>query len=151
MSAEALLRLAAALAAVGVAAFLIFRVLRRSSAPPRFVRIHNTTRDTLLGSHVRIADDPRNRLIGLLGQPSLPPGSGLWIRPSNSIHTIGMKFAFDVVLIDRDCRVVGLREGIRPFRVALPCWKAESVLELPATTLARTRTRVGDQLSIERS
>lgn len=146
MDSDALVRLAPGLVAVAVAALLIVRVLRPRSKPPRFVRVYNTTQNCSLASHVRIADDARSRLIGLLGQPSLPPDTGLWIRPSNSIHTIGMKFAFDVVLIDRDYRVVGLREGIRPFRIVLPHPRTHSVLELPANTISRTQTEVGHLL-----
>jgi uncharacterized membrane protein (UPF0127 family) len=43
-----------------------------------------------------------------------------------------MLFSFDLVLIDKDFRVGGLRELVRPFRITMPNQKAESVIELPA-------------------
>jgi hypothetical protein len=46
--------------------------------------------------------------------------------------------------------VVGIRELVRPFRVTRPIFRAESVLELPAHAIFRSRTEVGDQLVIER-
>ena len=50
----------------------------------------------------------------------------------------------------RNFKVVGLRELIRPFRVTWPNLRAESVLELPAHTIFKSRTEVGDQLVVER-
>jgi hypothetical protein len=66
------------------------------------------------------------------------------------VHTIGMLFAFDLVLLDKNFKVVGVRELVRPFRITMPERKAESVLELPAHTIFRSRTQIGDQLLIER-
>ena len=70
--------------------------------------------------------------------------------PANAIHTIGMLFTFDLVLIDKDFKVVAVRELVRPFRVTRPIFRAESVLELPTHSIFKSRTEVGDQLVIER-
>jgi hypothetical protein len=61
-----------------------------------------------------------------------------------------MLFSFDLVLIDKDFKVVGLRELVRPFTVTWPNHRAESVIELPAHSIFRSRTQIGDQLLIER-
>jgi hypothetical protein len=74
----------------------------------------------------------------------------VWIVPANSIHTIGMLFSFDVVMIDKDFRVVSTREMVKPFRLILPKRRAESVIELPVHSIFRSRTEVGDKLVIER-
>jgi hypothetical protein len=55
-----------------------------------------------------------------------------------------------LVLIDKDFKVVGLRELVRPFTVTWPNHRAESVIELPAHSIFRSRTQIGDQLLIER-
>jgi uncharacterized membrane protein (UPF0127 family) len=116
----------------------------------RHVFVYNKTRETFLAFRVKVADSILGRLIGLLGRRSLQPDSGVWIVPANAVHTIGMLFSFDLVLIDKNFKVVGLRELVRPFRVTWPERHAESVLELPAHTIFRSRTKVGDQLLIER-
>ena len=116
----------------------------------RHVFVYNKTRETFLAFKVKVADSILGRLVGLLGRRSLQPDSGVWIVPANAIHTIGMLFSFDLVLIDKDFKVVGLRELVRPFRVTWPERHAESVLELPAHTIFRSRTQIGDQLLIER-
>jgi hypothetical protein len=116
----------------------------------RQVFVYNKTRETFLAFRVSVADSIVGRLVGLLGKRSLAPDSGVWIVPSNAVHTIGMMFSFDLVLIDKDFKVVGLRELVRPFTVTWPNHRAESVLELPAHSIFRSRTRIGDQLLIER-
>lgn len=116
----------------------------------RHVFVYNKTRETFLAFRVKVADSILGRLVGLLGRRSLQPDSGVWIVPANAVHTIGMLFSFDLVLIDKDFKVVGLRELVRPFRVTWPERHAESVLELPAHTIFRSRTQIGDQLLIER-
>jgi uncharacterized protein len=116
----------------------------------REVFVYNQTKETFLALRVKVADSVLGRLIGLLGRKSLKPDSGVWIVPANSIHSIGMLFTFDVVLIDKDFKVVGTRELVRPFRIVWPKRRAESVIELPAHSVFRSRTEVGDQLLIER-
>src|SRR4029077_12402934 len=97
-----------------------------------------------------IADSILSRLVGLLGKKSLSPDSGVWIVPANSVHSVGMLFTFDLVLIDKNFKVVGLKELLRPFRVTRPNFRAERVLELPAHATIKSRPEIGDHLVIER-
>src|SRR5690349_18064250 len=120
------------------------------SRKSRHVYVYNKTRETFLAFRVKVADSLIGRLVGLLGRRSLQPDSGVWIVPANAVHTIGMLFSFDLVLIDKNFKVVGLRELVRPFTITRPNFKAESVLELPAHSIFRSRTQIGDQLLIER-
>lgn len=120
------------------------------SQKDRHVFVYNKTKETFLAFRVRVADSFFSRLVGLLGRRSLKLDSGVWIVPANAIHTIGMLFTFDLVLVDQNYKVVGLRELIRPFRITWPNLRAESVLELPAHAIFKSRTEVGDQLVIER-
>ncbi len=114
------------------------------------VFVYNKTKETFLAFRVHVADSIVGRLIGLLGRRSLRPDGGVWIVPANAIHTIGMLFSFDVVMIDKDFKVVCVKELVRPFRVILPKLRAESVIELPAHAIFRSRTQIGDELVIDR-
>lgn len=116
----------------------------------REVFVYNKSKETFLSFRVRVADSFSSRLVGLLGKRSLKPDGGVWIVPANSIHTVGMLFSFDLVMVDKDLRVVNVKEMVRPFRIVLPKLRAESVIELPAHTIFRSRTEVGDQLMIDR-
>jgi len=116
----------------------------------RHVFVYNKTKETFLSFRVEVKDSVWGRITGLLGKRSLSPDGGAWIVPANAIHTIGMLFSFDLVLMDKNFKVVGLRELVRPFRITMPNPKAESVLELPAHSIFRSRTQIGDQLVIDR-
>lgn len=116
----------------------------------REVFVYNKSKETFLSLRVKVADSIASRMIGLLGRRSLKPDGGVWIVPANSIHTIGMMFSFDLVMLDKDFRVVTVKEMVRPFRIVLPKLRAESVIELPAHTIFRSRTEVGDELVIGR-
>jgi uncharacterized membrane protein (UPF0127 family) len=116
----------------------------------REVFVYNKTKETFLALRVKVADSVLGRLVGLLGRRSLKPDSGVWIVPANAIHSIGMMMTFDAVMVDKDFKVVSVNELVRPFRILLPKRRAESVIELPAHTIFRSRTEVGDQLMIER-
>ena len=116
------------------------------TAGPFIVR--NRTRGATLGSDVRLADTPRTRRIGLLEREKLNPGEGLWIYPTQAIHTFGMRFPIDVVFVDRQMRVKRIYHRLAPFRLTSLVWSAQSVLELPSGSLAATQTAVGDELQI---
>jgi uncharacterized membrane protein (UPF0127 family) len=110
----------------------------------------NQSKQTVLASEVELADTSWSRMKGLLGQTSesFTAGKGLWITPSQGVHTIGMKFPIDVVYLDKGHRVIHISHSLPPFRIAAIKLKARSVVELPAGTLAQTRTSIGDVLEI---
>jgi uncharacterized membrane protein (UPF0127 family) len=106
----------------------------------------NMTRFALLGDAVETARTPLERTRGLLGTAKLPRGGGLWIVPCRTIHSIGMRYEFDVLFIDREGRVVGMHPRFRRNRISRTFWSARGVLELPAGTIDRTSTWVGDEI-----
>lgn len=110
--------------------------------------ITNITRGTVLASDVAIADTPLKRMRGLLGRQSLGPKEGLVITRCQSIHMFFMKFPIDVVFIDKNEKVVGLTENIKPFALSPIFWKSACAIELPVGTIDSTKTTTGDQLKI---
>lgn len=83
---------------------------------------------------------------GLLGRDALGEGESLWIKPCNSIHTIGMKFPIDVVFLDQSEKVVHINHRLPANRITGVYFKAASVLELPVGVLKDTGTEVGDTI-----
>jgi uncharacterized membrane protein (UPF0127 family) len=110
------------------------------------VRVRNDTRATVLATAADVADTSAERRTGLLNRHRLDPGEGLWIRPCESVHTFFMKFAIDLVYLDRQQKVRKVRSAVRPWRLSA-CLTAHSVLELPAGSVGPTGTQPGDQLS----
>jgi len=113
------------------------------------VSVLNTTRNTVLGERIGVAETSLTRVVGLLGKRGLEPGTGLLIIPSQAIHTVAMKFPIDVLFVDKKWRVVHVRPAMPPYRLTGIHWKARCVIELPSGRIAQTSTEVGDQLSVE--
>ena len=112
-------------------------------------RVLNSTRNVTLGREIILANSSVERRKGLLKQDSLEEGSGLWITPCEAVHTFFMRFAIDVIFLDRQNRVRKIRPHLQPWRLSA-CLVAQSVLELPVGTVERTLTATGDQLVFER-
>src|SRR5258705_10106511 len=96
------------------------------------IRAVNTTRGTLVGESIRVAETGLTRIVGLLGERELPPGDGLLIVPSQGVHTLGMRFAIDVAFLDGQWNVIAIKRDLRPFRMTGLFWKAAAALVLRA-------------------
>jgi uncharacterized membrane protein (UPF0127 family) len=119
------------------------------SKAPEFVSVRNLTKLTCLGGRIRVADRGLDGMIGLLGKRSLEPGSGLFIVPTQAVHTVGMSFPIDLVFVDKSYRVIGVRENVRPYRLSPLFWRALGVVELPVGAIQSSSTTVGDQLKVQ--
>ncbi len=104
----------------------------------------NQRTNAALCTNVRVAKTFFTRLVGLLNRSELPADHGLWIKPSNGIHTMGMRFAIDVVAFDKDGRVLKCVEHVQPWSVVGMPRKTRSVVELPAGHLSSHPVSVGD-------
>ncbi|MGF7185891.1 hypothetical protein GGQ84_001984 [Desulfitispora alkaliphila] len=112
-------------------------------------KVINVTKNKTLGWNFERADSFFTRLKGLIGRTELPTGSGLIIKPCNSIHTFFMKFPIDVIFLDEKGRALKLQEKVTPRKVILPVKNATCVLEMPTGCINNTNTVVGDQLIIK--
>ena len=118
----------------------------------RRLSARDLTRGSDIADRVEVADGIWQRFRGLMGRASLPAGHGLWFPGVNSIHMSFMRFPIDCLFLappgaDGSQQVVALRESLPPWRgLVLPVKGAAGTLELPAGTLARCGTRVGDQV-----
>jgi uncharacterized protein len=113
------------------------------------VGVRNVTRGTTVASDVRVARSFLARGRGLMFASGLPADSGLLIEPCGSIHMFFMRFALDVLYVDREDRIVRAQRGIKPWRMGpIHTRGAKYVIELPVGTIDRSGSDVGDQLHI---
>jgi hypothetical protein len=103
------------------------------------------TKGTVLAESADLADTSAKRRTGLLKHSELLPGQGLWIKPCEAVHTIGMKFPIDVLYLSKACKVLKIRPEMGRWRFSA-CLRAHSVLELPSRMASMSSTEVGDQL-----
>ena len=109
----------------------------------------NASLNTVIADHVGVAATRAARAVGLLSRTGLEPGEALWIVPSRGVHTWGMRFTIDVLALDESGLVIDCVSNLRPWRVRLPRRGTAGVLELPAGTLAASRTGIGHQVILE--
>jgi uncharacterized membrane protein (UPF0127 family) len=86
-----------------------------------------------------------SRARGLLGGERLREYEALWIRPCGSIHTIGMRYAIDVLFLDRQQRVLMVKRRLEPLRFS-GAGRAHSTVELLAGTAFAMAVAEGSQL-----
>jgi len=120
-----------------------------SDRQKRLVTVANLTRGTLLGDRIEIADTSLSRFLGLIPKRGLNAGEGLWIKPSSGVHMFWMRFAIDVVGLDRQMRVVRLWRNLRPWRMTSVSMQMHSALELPVGQIDAGEVQLGDVLEIQ--
>jgi uncharacterized membrane protein (UPF0127 family) len=113
------------------------------------LRVTNRRSGQSLTTHAGIAITSELRRRGLLKHSSLEEGDGLWIAPCEAVHCFGMKFAIDVLYLNKQKKILKIRPNMGKNRISF-CLRAHSVLELPAGTVERTGTLVGDELEFEK-
>ena len=107
--------------------------------------IINERTSEVLAREVEIADTRASRRRGLLGRDSLDASCALLLSPCFAVHTAFMRFAIDVVFVDREGRAVRIVNGLSPWRMAVAL-RARAVIECAAGELRARDVRVGDRL-----
>ena len=102
---------------------------------------------------LEIADDADEHQKGLSGRTQLPAGQGmLFIFPISGNYGIWMKdmnFAIDIIWLDAERRIVGLKENAQPASYPEIFYGEDDnlyVIEINAGEIAETGLQIGDQL-----
>ena len=78
------------------------------------VKVRIVNNNQLIGDKIGVADSFFDRLKGLLGKAKLQEGEGLILSPCNAIHCIGMRFAIDVIFMNKHKQIIWIRENMKP-------------------------------------
>ena len=111
----------------------------------------NLDTGSIVADKVNVAATHASRAVGLLTRSSLEPGEALWIVPSRGVHTLGMRFAIDLIALDERGVVVDCVPSLRPWRIRLPRPGTAGVLELPTGSLDQSGTALGHRILFERN
>lgn len=65
------------------------------------------------------------------------------------IHTFGVKFPIDVLILDNNYEVKTSKEKMMPNKILIWNPKFKNILELPEGTINSKRIKVGDTLKLE--
>jgi uncharacterized membrane protein (UPF0127 family) len=109
----------------------------------------NVETGAVVAHQVEVASTRVDRAVGLLTRSHLDVGEGLLITPCRGVHTWFMRFAIDIVALNEQGVVVDAVSGLGPWRVRMPRRGGVNVLELPAGSLARSKTQIGHRIEMK--
>ncbi|MFD1037347.1 DUF192 domain-containing protein [Virgibacillus byunsanensis] len=110
------------------------------------MKLVNLSNDKVIAETVNQAYSFVKRLKGLMFTDKLESGTGVHIRPCQSVHTFFMNYSIDIIYLNKANIVVAIDEALPPGKVGGRYADAVSVIELPTGTTGRTETKVGDEL-----
>src|SRR5687767_4145782 len=108
-----------------------------------------TATSRCIARHVYLACSFQSRCIGLLSRGAMRKEEGLLLIPGGSIHTLGMRFPIDVVFLNRQMRILGLCDNVRPWRIRVAPKGTRRVLELAAGQIAAHGLKQGIYLIVD--
>jgi uncharacterized protein len=123
-----------------------------TEVPGKAMRALNRTRGSVLCERLEVAESMAAQSRGLLGRDALAPGSGMLFEggflPLMWMHMFFMRFAIDIVFLDKSNRVLRINHSLKPWRVSSLVLGARKALELEAGAAVRSGTVKGDQLDL---
>ncbi len=93
-----------------------------------------------------VADGYFSRLRGLAFRKSLEPGKALLLVPSGSVHTHWMRFAIDIVMLDKQGVVLEVKRNVGPWKFIVAPKQTHAVLECVANTAG---VKNGDRVRVQ--
>ena len=94
---------------------------------------------------LEVTENRKERMQGLLDREGID--GAILIRPARSVHSVGMQFALDVAVCNKD--LVVLRTlCLRPGRLTRPSLRGCCIIEAEEGAFDRWKLRPGDHLEI---
>jgi uncharacterized protein len=87
----------------------------------------------------------KERIRGLIGKNK---PQALLIKTHFGIHTFGVKFPIDVLILNNKNIVVSIKENLKPNRIFLWNPRYEKVIELPQGTIKKSRLKINIPIDI---
>lgn len=113
------------------------------------MNVYNSSKNIVIATQVKVAKNFFTRTIGLLSRKSLSKEEGLVIKPCSSIHTFFMKFAIDVLFVNKKGQIIALYENVKPWRILPLHFTSSYVIELPAGMILDKNIDKGDVVRVD--
>lgn len=85
------------------------------------------------------------KIKGLTGEKKAYP---VYFKTHFGIHTFGVKFPIDVLILDDDSRVVRLAKNLQPNRIFIWNPKYNRVIELPSGFIEKKQIILGEKIGL---
>lgn len=110
------------------------------------MKIINKTKNAVISDQAEAATSFFNRTFGLIN-PRKP--RTLVFNTHFGIHTFGMHEQIDILVLDNQNKVVSLKRSLKPQRIFTWQLQYNRVIELPAGSITRSQTELGDVIQYE--
>ncbi len=94
---------------------------------------------------VRLTTTAWERMKGLLGSEQLGNNDALIISPCNSVHTLFMKYAIDVIYLDKNGTIKKIVPQLKPWHFSF-CLSSATTLELASGMAEKINLTMGQQI-----
>lgn len=113
--------------------------------------ITNKTKKTIIARKEKICITGFSKFLGLMFRFRVASPLVFVFKKKEKIplHMIFVFCRIDVLFLDEKNRVVEMKERFLPFTFYFPKRKSKTVIELPAGTIRKTRTRFGDEILMQ--
>ncbi len=105
--------------------------------------IKNITSKKILSRSAREAKSIKDKTLGLIFDDKT---KSLVITTRFGIHTHLMDSPIDILILDKNHKVVKIKESLKPNRIFIWNPKFSRVIELPKGTVRKTKTKIGDRI-----
>jgi len=95
---------------------------------------------------VKKATNIKDRIIGLIGKNKPIP---LMMQTHFGIHTFGLKFPIDVLVLDNKNKVISIKKNLKPNRIFLWNPRYKNVIELPQGIINKKTIKIHDAIGLE--
>ncbi len=110
------------------------------------MKVINQTRKTTLAENIIVPTSLLDQSLGLLKYKT---PTALFLKTHFGIHTFGMHYPIDVLILDKTNCVAVMKENLKPNQIFIWNVTLETVLELPAGAIEKTKSQIGDKLSLD--
>ena len=95
---------------------------------------------------VKRTENLREKIWGLIGKNK---PQAILIKTRFGIHTFGVKFPIDVLVLDNKNRVMSIKENLKPNKIFLWNLKYKTVIELPSGTIKKNEIKLLDDIELK--
>lgn len=95
---------------------------------------------------IKEAKNLKEKMQGLIG---IDKPYALMIKTRFGIHTFGVKFPIDVLILNKKNKIVSIKENLKPNKIFLWNPMYEKVLELPSETIKKKTIRMNDTVCLK--
>jgi uncharacterized protein len=102
--------------------------------------------NVMLKLSVREVKNLKEKVQGLIGEEK---PAAIMLRTRFGIHTFGVKFPIDVLILDKANKVMSVKENLKPNRIFLWNPKYKKVLELPGGMIKKKTIKISDVIDLK--